>query len=70
MNEQKDSTARIETKLDSLIGAPGQIGRIPKLEEDVEELQASRNTIKGVSIAWGAFVTFGLALWEFLSHRK
>jgi hypothetical protein len=34
-----DILARLDTKMDTLVGAPGQVGRVPKLEETVENLQ-------------------------------
>lgn len=70
MREQGERTARIETMLGTLVGAPGQPSRIEKIEEDVDELTESKNRIVGAGIGWGSFVTVALALWEFLSHKK
>ena len=70
MQEQGERTARIETMLGTLVGAPGQPSRIEKIEEDVDDLKGAKDRIVGISIGWSAFVTAALAIWEFFAHGK
>ena len=63
-------TARMETKIDTLVGAPGQKGRMEKVEEDVKDLQAVKNRAFGLGIAWSVFLSIILAVWEYFVHHK
>lgn len=54
-----DTLARLDTKMDTLVG---EDGRVTKLEEDVEDLKVARWTITGmatgISIVASSIVNF------------
>lgn len=70
MQEMTERSVRLETKLDTLVGTPGQEGRVPKLEREMELLVASENKRRG---AFWAFTTISgtvIGFLEFILHRK
>jgi len=57
----------VDTKMDALIGNSTTIGRVPKLESKVEDLEAHKNRALGWTAGAIGTLTFvvGLAEWYF-----
>ena len=51
------STARIETKLENIVGGEQKPGRLDVVEVDVRDLKAARNKQLGFAAAVGSMVT-------------
>lgn len=48
-----DMLARLDTKMDTLLGSDGEQGRVPRLEEKVDALQKKAWTFGGILVGVG-----------------
>lgn len=60
----------IDTKMDTLVGTDGVKGRVPQLEEKVDDLEAHKNRALGIMAALGSIGAALLGLGEWFVHRK
>jgi hypothetical protein len=65
VQNQGKCLAALDSKMDSLVGAAGQPGRITKVEDDVDALKASKNYLWG----FGAGLVFVEGAVHFLMHK-
>lgn len=61
-----DMLARLDTKMDTIVGAPGQIGRLPKIEEEVENLKKKYWVFGGVLIGVSGVVHWAIDIYRII----
>lgn len=62
--------ARLETKMDAVVGTDGNDGRLAKVEAEVRSLKGTRNFERGAIAAIGGFWTIAVVAFEYFVHRR